>query len=74
MKNKLTKIQTETTFEVEFEGNMYTVVHTEDMERNQDWLVQDDPFNDDGDDFIAIGNEIPEELELRIIEFVINEM
>ena len=73
MKNKLTKVQTETTYDVDFKGYRYTVVHTEDFERNQDWLVQPDPL-DDGDDFIAVGEEIPEELELEIIEFVINQM
>jgi hypothetical protein len=74
MKNKLTKIQTETTYEVEFEGNLYTVVHTEDSELMQDWLIQSDPLDDEDDGGIAMFDEVPEELELKIIEFVINEM
>ena len=74
MKNKLTKIQTETTYEVEFEGNLYTVVHTEDSELTQDWLIQSDPLDDEDDGGIAMFDEVPEELELKIIEFVINEM
>ena len=73
-KNKLVKLQTETTYDIVFEGNQYTVVHTEDIERNQDWLIQGDPLDFEDDADIAVDDEIPEELELRIIEFVINEM
>jgi len=74
MKNKLTKIQTETTFEVEFESNLYTVVHVEDLECNQDWLIQSDPLDDEDECSICTFPEVPEELKLKIIEFVINEM
>ena len=63
MKNILKKVQTETMYEVEFGGKIYSVVHLEDADSDSgctSWEVYDD-FSD----------VVNTQLESKIIEFVI---
>ena len=63
MKNILKKVQTETMYEVEFGGKIYSVVHLEDADSDSgctSWEVYDD-----------FGDVVNTQLESKIIEFVI---
>jgi len=63
MKNILKKVQTETMYEVEFIGKIYSVVHLEDADSDSgctSWEVYDD-----------FGDVVNTKMESKIIEFVI---
>lgn len=67
MENAVKKVQTETMYEVTFEGETYTVMHSEDANHESgyfSWEVSDDD-----------GNYLEDhELESAIIEFTIENM
>ena len=64
MKNKITKIQTDYTYEVLYNGESYTVIQIEDLENG---YLQWDIFDDDGTDL----DEEDPDLREEIIAFVI---
>ena len=64
MKNKITRKQTEYTYEVIYAGNRYTVLQVESLEEGFiDWNV----FDSFGNDL----NELDQNLKEEIISFVI---
>lgn len=63
MENTLKKVQTETMYEVEFSGELYSVTHLEDANSDSgctSWEVYDDN-----------GDFVDTQTEMEIIEFVI---
>ena len=63
MENTLKKVQTETMYEVEFSGELYSVTHLEDADSDSgctSWEVYDD-----------FGDVVNTQMESKIIEFVI---
>ena len=64
MKNKITKIQTDYTYEVVYNGDYYTVIQIEDLENG---YLQWDIFDDIGSDL----DETDPDLKEEIIAFVI---
>ena len=64
MKNKITKIQTDITYNVVYDGEGYTIVQVEDLENG---YLQWDVFDEDGNDL----EETNEELRDEIISFVV---
>lgn len=64
MKNKITKIQTDITYNVVYDGEGYTIVQVEDLENG---YLQWDVFDEDGNDL----EETNEELRDEIISFII---
>jgi len=76
MENTVKKIQTETMYEVTFEGEKYQVVHTEDADPNSgcsSWDVYDDNgfLLEDAPFELMSTEEDYEDLENRIIAYVI---
>ena len=64
MKNKISKLQTDITYNVVYDGEGYTVVQIEDLENG---YLQWDVFDEDGNDL----DETNEELRDEIISFVV---
>ena len=64
MKSKITKIQTDYTYEVVYDGQSYTVIQIEDLENG---YLQWDIFDDNGTDL----DEEDPDLREEIIAFVI---
>lgn len=64
MKNKITKIQTDITYNVVYDGEGYTIVQVEDLENG---YLQWDVFDEDGNDL----DETDTELRDEIISFVV---
>lgn len=66
MENVLKKVQTEIMYEVEFEGDLYTVMQSEDGDHNSGYCSWD-VYDDDG-------NPVDTKTESQIINFVIENM
>jgi len=65
MKNKITKIQTDYTYEVLYNGESYTVIQIEDLENG---YLQWDIFDDDGTDLDEEDSDLREEIIAFIIK------
>ena len=72
MSNKLSKVQTETTYDVEFEGFTYTVTHIEDADLGHtSWQIFADPEEDNTN---VINDILLLATESSIVEYVIENM
>ena len=73
MKNTLIKVQTDISYNVNFNGYHHTVKHNEVFEKNL--IPQSTGAGDDDNyDFISSADAFIENLKIRIIEFVVNHM
>lgn len=75
MPNKIEKIETQTTYNIEFEENEYTVVYLEDADLSGRWEITQEPVQEDDEfdsDVVYVHNIIiTPDVESRIVEYMI---
>lgn len=78
MPNNIEKIETQTTYNIEFEGNEYTVVYLEDADLSGRWEITQEPIQEDDEfdeDILLVHNPIiTPDMESRIVEYMIENM
>ena len=78
MPNNIEKIETQTTYNIEFEGNEYTVVYLEDADLSGRWEITQEPIQEDDEfdeDILLVHNHIiTPDMESRIVEYMIENM